>query len=192
VLNVGGGSRAIPIPSHYSGWRHDLLDIDARQEPDLLLDARDLRSLPAATYDAIYCSHNLEHYHRHHAARVVAGFHHILKPDGFAEILVPNLLNLMRTVVERGLDVDDVLYQSDAAPILVRDVIYGHSEQVETGNEFFSHKTGFSPKTLAHFVGKQGFPIQAMSTPNPLEIRGLFFKTTPTAEQMAMLNIRQC
>jgi len=31
VLNVGGGSKNIPIPPLYSGWEHVLLDID----PDL-------------------------------------------------------------------------------------------------------------------------------------------------------------
>ena len=30
VLNVGGGSKDIPIPSHYANWRHDLLDIDPK------------------------------------------------------------------------------------------------------------------------------------------------------------------
>ena len=28
VLNVGGNSKLIPIPPHFGGWRHDLLDID--------------------------------------------------------------------------------------------------------------------------------------------------------------------
>jgi hypothetical protein len=27
VLNVGGGTKAIAIPPHFDGWRHDLLDI---------------------------------------------------------------------------------------------------------------------------------------------------------------------
>jgi hypothetical protein len=29
VLNVGGGSKVIPVPEHYGGWEHVLLDIDA-------------------------------------------------------------------------------------------------------------------------------------------------------------------
>ena len=28
VLNVGGGSKEIPIPEHYEGWEHVLLDLD--------------------------------------------------------------------------------------------------------------------------------------------------------------------
>jgi hypothetical protein len=35
VLNVGGGSKDIPLPPHYGSWRHDLLDIDPMESPML-------------------------------------------------------------------------------------------------------------------------------------------------------------
>lgn len=59
VLNVGGGSKSIPIPDYFAGWRHDLLDIDDRGCPDLVCDARALLMLPGRQYEAVYCSHNL-------------------------------------------------------------------------------------------------------------------------------------
>lgn len=46
VLNVGGGSKLIPIPGYFDGWQHDLLDIDPRGAPDLVCDARELETLP--------------------------------------------------------------------------------------------------------------------------------------------------
>ena len=192
VLNVGGGEKSIPIPTHYTGWRHYLLDIDSRRNPDIVLDARDLRTLPPATYDAVLCSHNLEHYHRHHGAKVLAGFHHVLKPDGFAEITVPNLLDVMQQVVQRGMDLDDILYQSPAGPIMVRDVIYGYRREIEQmDNEFYAHKTGFSPNSLARFVSAYGFAFHAIACLQPLAITGYFFKSQPSPEQMTMLGIRQ-
>ena len=72
VLNVGGASKTIPIPPHYAGWEHLLLDIDPRGEPDIVCDARELTSLPPAQFDAVYCSHNLEHYYRYDGRRVRA------------------------------------------------------------------------------------------------------------------------
>src|SRR5262249_58225949 len=60
VLNVGGNTKAIAIPGHYARWTHHLLDIDPRGAPDILCDARRLKTLPADSYDAVYCSHNLE------------------------------------------------------------------------------------------------------------------------------------
>ena len=59
VLNVGGNSREIPLPPIYAGWEQILLDIDPAGRPDIVGDARNLESLPAASCDAVYCSHNL-------------------------------------------------------------------------------------------------------------------------------------
>ena len=111
VLNVGGNNKSIPLPAHFAGWQHILLDIDARGNPDLVLDARELAQTPAAAYDAVYCSHNLEHYHRHDGVRVLQGFLHVLKEDGFAQIVVPDIGELMRIVARQDLDIDDLLYQ---------------------------------------------------------------------------------
>jgi len=91
VLNVGGNSKEIPIPPHYNGWNHLLLDIDPKGKPDVVCDARELTTLAANRYDAIYCSHNLEHYHQHELPKVLGGFLHLLKDDGFAEIHVPDM-----------------------------------------------------------------------------------------------------
>ena len=71
VLNVGGNSKKIPLPPQYAGWENIVLDIDPQGKPDVVCDARQLRQLPSATYDAVYCSHNLEHYYRHDVPKVL-------------------------------------------------------------------------------------------------------------------------
>jgi predicted SAM-dependent methyltransferase len=141
VLNVGGNSREIPIPAHYKGWRHVLLDIDASKRPDVVCDAREMAKLPAGTYDAVYCSHNLEHYWRHDLPRVLAGFAHVLRPDGFVEAIVPDMKAVFVEMLERKLDVNDVLYTSPAGfPISVNDVIYGWGREIEeSGEDFYAH-----------------------------------------------------
>lgn len=68
--------------------------------PDVVCDARQLSQLPRATYDAVYCSHNLEHYYRHDVPKVLAGFSHVLKVGGFVHIIVPDMgaaTSFMRT-----------------------------------------------------------------------------------------------
>ena len=62
LLNVGGGSKTVAIPAYFNGWTHHLLDIDPSGTPDIVCDARNLQSLEAGRYDAVYCSHNIEHY----------------------------------------------------------------------------------------------------------------------------------
>jgi hypothetical protein len=65
VLNVGGNSKSIPLPPHFSGYKHVLLDIDPKSSADIVCDARRLSELEKEEFDAVYCSHNLEHYYRH-------------------------------------------------------------------------------------------------------------------------------
>jgi Methyltransferase domain len=179
VLNVGGNNRATLLPPQYAGWEQVLLDIDPRGNPDVVCDARELSSLPASTYDSVYCSHNLEHYFRHDAVKVLAGFVHVLKIDGFALIRVPDLAELMRTVVERNLDIDDFLYQSPAGPITVGDVIYGYGVEIErSGNDFYAHKTGFTQKSLMSILRAAGFPWVFVGS-GKLEVTAVAFLNKP-------------
>ena len=190
VLNVGGGSKAIPIPAHYQGWQHILLDIDPKGDLDIALDARSLHTLAPSTYDAVYCSHNLEHYHRHHGLEVLRGMHHVLKPDGFLEIRVPDVGEVIRLAAQKQLDLDDVLYHSPSGPILFRDVLWGYHVEIErSGRDYYAHKTGFTLKSLVSFVTPIGFPIYASRQEN-LEITAVFFKQPPTEEQQRLLNLR--
>lgn len=189
VLNVGGNSREIPLPPEYAGWDNVLLDIDPGCNPDVLCDARELDRLPAASFDSVYCSHNLEHYYQHDVARVLAGFQHVLKDEGFVFVRVPDIVVLMRVVVEQGLDITDILYQSNAGPITVRDVIYGYGREIErSGNDFFAHKTGFTEKSLLEVLHAAGFP-HVFTRYGFLEVTAFAFKNAPTAHAVGLLKL---
>ena len=172
VLNVGGSSKTIAIPAHYADWDHLLLDIDPQGNPDVVCDARKLDTLAAHSYDAVYCSHNLEHYYRHDAERVLLGFKHVLKPDGFVEIRVPDLTSVMRACIDRGVDVNDAVYTTPAGPITAVDVIYGWQKQIrESGNDFFAHKNGFTLKSLRAMLIDAGFKtVYVAEAPEDFEL----------------------
>lgn len=190
VLNVGGNSKAIPLPPQYEGWDHVLLDIDPKGNPDVVCDARELISLPESVYDSVYCSHNLEHYYHHDAKKVLAGFIHVLKADGFVFIRVPDISAVMQIVVANNLDIDDVLYQCPAGPIMVRDVIYGWGKEIErSGCDFFAHKTGFTEKSLTNLLDTAGFPWIFTNTGDNLEITAFAFKDEPSEYLTQLLNI---
>ena len=189
VLNVGGNDKAIKIPSCYAHWTHHLLDIDPTGNPDILCDARNLQTIRGNEYDSVYCSHNLEHYFSHDVPKVLLGFHHVLKDDGFAFIKVPDIVSVMRRLAQEGLDVDDVLYQSNAGPISVKDVIYGLGRQIEqSGCDFYAHKTGFSLKSLLSVLKDCGF-MHAYHLPGNLEICVIAFKNSPSNEATKLLNL---
>jgi ubiquinone/menaquinone biosynthesis C-methylase UbiE len=177
------------LPPIYHGWEHLLLDIDPKGAPDVVCDARTMTSLPAATYDAVYCSHNLEHYHRHEVPKVLAGFRHVLKADGFVHLRVPDIGAVMQTAVQNKLDIDDMLYQSPAGPITVRDVIYGYGVEIErSGNDFFAHKTGFSAKSLTAVLQSAGFANLFIGTGN-LEVVAYAFTGKASDYATALLKL---
>lgn len=186
LLNVGGNSKRIPLPPQYAGFEHLLLDIDPKGAPDIVCDARKLTTLDAGQFDAVYCSHNLEHYYRHDVKGVLEGFLHVLKAGAFAHIRVPDIHEVMRLTIERGLDIDDVLYQSAAGPIMVLDVIYGYTIEIErSGQEFYAHKTGFTQKSLMAALQRAGFSMVYCST-GRLEVEAVAFKGTPDPESLAL------
>jgi SAM-dependent methyltransferase len=191
VLNVGGGSKSISIPEHYRSWRHLLLDIDPRSGADIVLDARRLASLPTGTVDAVYCSHNLEHYYRHDVKTVLAGFLHVLKPGGFAEIHVPDMRGVLTQFVVSNMDIDDPLYQSPSGPISVHDVVYGYGKQIEeSGVDFYAHKSGFTEATLREALAQAGFThVYMANSEDHFSLGTLAFKSEPTTFQRALLHL---
>ena len=191
VLNVGGGSKSIPIPDHFADFEHLLLDIDPRGQPDVVKDARKLTELAPAQFDAIYCSHNLEHYFPHEVPQVLAGFRHVLKPEGFAEIRVPDLDKVFRTYVEKGLDITDVLYRANIGPVTVRDVIYGWSVEIQrSGQEYYAHRTGFSQTTLADDLTRAGFRQVYRRPGRAFELNVLAFLAPPSDDLRAILKLK--
>jgi ubiquinone/menaquinone biosynthesis C-methylase UbiE len=189
VLNVGGNNKSIQLPAHFAGFEHLLLDIDPRGKPDVLCDARELATQEADQFDAVYCSHNLEHYYRHDVQKVLAGFLHVIKDGGFAHIRVPDIAEVMRLTVENKLDIDDVLYTSPAGPIMVLDVLYGYSVEIESsGQDFYAHKTGFTEKSLLAALDKAGFSMASSNLEN-LEVNVIAFKGEPNSNTRALFNI---
>jgi hypothetical protein len=179
VLNVGGGSKDSPLPPQYAGWRHTLLDLDPAVRPDVVCDAREMHRLPAGEYDAVYCAHNLEHYYRHDVPKVLQGFRHVLKSDGFAHVIVPDLHEVMRQVMQKSLDLEDTLYQSGAGAISALDVIYGLGSEIErSGQDFYAHKTGFTQKSLHVALVAAGFRPVFIRAGN-LEVQALAFNGRP-------------
>ena len=59
-----------------------------------------------------------------------------------------------------------------------QDIVYGHSDSLEKGNEYMAHKTGFTPKSLNASLQGAGFQSIAMlSRESKLEIWALATKT---------------
>lgn len=174
VLNVGGGP--VHIAPEYEGWDVDLLDIDERYHPDICLDAREMGTLEAGQYDAVYCSHNLEHYHEHEVDVVLQGFYHVLKDDGYADVRVPDAASVIAAVTQRGLDLDTILYQAPVGPIRVCDVLWGYQKEIqESGQPYYAHLWGFSRDILGRALQRAGFEYILIGSQH-YELKALAYK----------------
>jgi len=191
VLNVGGNNKNHPLPSHYNGWEHILLDLDLTGNPDLHMDAVDMIELDPSQFDAVYCSQNLEHYYRADVPIVLQGMHHVLRDGGFVEILVPDFERLIKETYENKLDIDDTLYEvPDFGPISVHDFIFGYEFAKDPiGREICLHKTAFTQKSLEGFLKRNGFPIVYASDKWVWQIQMLGFKSKPSRETSELFGI---
>jgi hypothetical protein len=194
LLNVGGGSKRIPIPNHFSGWDHDLLDIAPAGDVDVVCNAVELsgHTEKHGFYDAVYCSHNLEHYHRHDLPKVLAGFKLVIHDQAFIEVHVPNMQEVF-TALAHGKDIEDLAYVAPCGPIKFVDIVYGLGSMIEhSGNDFMSHKNGFTPKSLGHTLFNAGFEyVFVGANKSAMEIVAFAFKQKPSAETMALLKLKE-
>jgi hypothetical protein len=188
ILNVGGNR--VQMPPQYSDWQQVLLDIDPSVMPDVLLDARDLHTaLDPGQFDAVYCAHNLEHYHEHEVEWVLKGFYHVLVEDGFVDVRVPDVVAVVTEMMRSELGLDSVLYQSSVGPIRVCDVLWGYAKEIKrSGQSWFGHKTGFSQRTLGLALQRAGFRHVLMDTGH-YEIKALAFKRQPAPEMLDRLGV---
>lgn len=187
VLNVGGGPSR-QLPSLYAGWTQVLLDIDPAVKPDVCCDAKQLRTMKGGQYDAVYCSHNLEHFYRHDVPIVLAGMRHVLKSDGFIHIAVPDVLALMKAVVDGRRDIMDAWYQCGAGPIRFHDVLYGWGQALEAGNLYYAHKCGFSEKSLTSALRAAGF-LSIYVAADGMNLEAYAFRSTPSLAQRRKMGL---
>lgn len=162
VLNVGAGPVLVPeIHGHPNlfpddHWRIVSLDIDPATNPDICLDARDLGSLLAAEYDAIYMSHTLEHFIRDEALEILRSFQRILKPDGMVYLRVPDI-GLLNTHLAQGKTLEDVAFSSASGPITYRDIRDGYGPELARGNDWYRHKFGYDTVSMSQILTEAGF-----------------------------------
>lgn len=160
VLNAGSGSRLArqlhpAFPEE--GWRETRLDLDPQSEPDVTGSITDMGDVFAdETFDAVWCSHVLEHLHGHLVPDALGEFGRVLRPDGFALITSPDLETVADLLVKRG--PDHVAYMSSAGPITPLDMLYGHSASIERGRSSMAHRTGFTCASLGRLLVEAGFP----------------------------------
>jgi SAM-dependent methyltransferase len=168
VLNAGCGQQVTRLHAIFRdpGWKVTRLDLEEAVNPDIVGSVTDLGVIPDASFDAVWCSHNLEHLYRHEVGKALSEFRRVLKGDGFALITSPDLEAVAELVVQGQLD--EVAYQSPSGPITALDMLFGHSASIEQGGYAMAHHTGFTCERIGGLLVDAGFSEARV-------IKGTFF-----------------
>lgn len=144
LLHVGCGGDAKPEwATEYTETR---LDIDGSHNPHIVASMTDMGDI--GEFDAVYCSHALEHLFPHEVVTALSEFRRVLNPEGFAMVLVPDLEDVKAT--------EDVILDAPCGPITGLDMIYGKRD-VLADRPYMAHKTGFVKDTLKKAFDAAGF-----------------------------------
>ena len=143
ILHAGCGSA--PLPPWLDG-QEVRLDIEPRCKPDIVASLTDLGNI--GPFDAIWCSHCLEHLHPDDGDVALKEFERVLQPGGAMLLLVPDMQDIRPT--------NEPVYESQFGPITGLDMFYGHHKLVKL-SPYMAHKTAFVSTTLAEKIARAGF-----------------------------------
>lgn len=144
VLHVGCGKAS--LPSWLASDEEVRVDIDPSMNPDVVASMTDLGDV--GEFDCVYSAHCLEHLSPHEVPIAIEEFRRVLKPGGFALVIVPDLTDVKPT--------HDILYEAPVGPITGHDVYFGYGPALKD-HPHMAHKCGFVPETMQKSLEGAGF-----------------------------------
>ena len=159
-LHIGCGrlNKSNAIGFDNDNWKEIRFDIDKRVDPDIVGTLTDMSLVETGSVDAIYSSHNIEHIFPHEVPVALEEFNRVLSKDGIVVLICPDLQSVCEEIVKDKLY--DPLYVSPEGPISPIDILYGHREAIEKGNEYMAHKCGFTYSVLDNLFLNAGFNMR--------------------------------
>ena len=186
VLNAGSGgpsSRGIGPIFASSEWEEIRLDVDPSVDPTTIGSITDMKDLfDSGCFDAIWSSHTLEHLFSHDVPVALGEFKRVLRPDGFALIMCPDLESIAHHIIQHG--ADHIAYVSPAGPITPIDMLYGHLASVAQGRSYMAHRTGFTADRLGNLLLQAGFPTVHVRRDDNFEICALAFNESADQDRI--------
>ncbi|MDB5814914.1 MAG: hypothetical protein JWN23_2031 [Rhodocyclales bacterium] len=188
LLHVGCGFSTIQnLPSYFQEgtWEELRYDINEAVKPDIVGSLQDMSIIENSSIDAIFSSHNIEHVWSFEVPVVLAEFLRVLKPDGVAVVLCPDILSVAQAITYGALT--NPLYVSPAGPISAIDIMYGHQADIQRGNIFMAHKTAFTAQTLSTELMSVGFVGSVVARDQVFGLHALATKTAWNAQAIKKL-----
>ena len=143
ILHAGCGGESLP---EWLAGEEVRLDIDPECGPDIVASLTDMGKI--GPFDAVYCSHTLEHLYPHDVPVALGECLRVLCRGGVAILVVPDLEDVRPT--------EEILYETPAGQIAGLDLYYGYRPWLRA-NPFMAHHTGFIAATLEKALAAVGF-----------------------------------
>jgi predicted SAM-dependent methyltransferase len=127
-------------------WQEVRLDIDPDCAPDIIGTVVDISAVPAASLDAIFSSHSIEHIYLHEVPRALRELVRVLTDDGFVVLTCPDFQAVCEAIAKNKLL--QPLYSSPSGPIAPIDILFGHGPSLASVKYHMAHKCGFTYSVL--------------------------------------------
>lgn len=155
LLHAGCGSKLNKVPHEFGAMKEVRLDLNPQVAPDIIASIVAMPMVEDESFDAVFCSHCLEHLYAFEVAMALREFARVLKSGGMLRIHVPDLQSIGGKI---ALDeIDSILYPSLIGFITPLDMLYGHQGSVGSGNLYMQHRTGFTQSLLKRRLEDAGF-----------------------------------
>jgi len=172
LINAGSGARGGGwLPPLFDGWEHVRVDVDPAVGPDLVASVTDLSAIPTGCADAVWSAHCIEHLFAHEVLTAIGEFRRVLRSDGFACIIVPDLQAIAEWIATDRLH--ETIYESSAGPVTAHDMLWGFGPAIERGDAAMAHRCGFTPSVFLQRLSDGGFAEIVLRRRPNLELAGL-------------------
>lgn len=180
-LNIGSRNSSIELPHILQDHFNIIsLDIDPACEPDICCDLLSLpqrEDLPLGEgglrthrkFDAVYCSHVLEHFSPEDSMAALRAMNHVLKTDGFVIIRIPSIEALVLHCQTYNLGFQESLHEHTGIPrgVTGQNVIFG----MPLEGPWMAHKRHFTGRELVQELNACGFTkVSGGFFPHAIEI----------------------
>jgi hypothetical protein len=171
-INAGCGfQNDSRLPRYFGKWRQIRIDIDPGMTPDVVANIADLSAIPAASVDAVWSSHSMEHLFAHEVPMALAEFRRVLRGSGFACIIVPDLQAIAHWIASD--QIHETIYESPAGPVTAHDMLWGFSQAISRDNTAMAHHCGFTPTHFLQSLQEAGFAEILLRRKSNLELVAL-------------------
>lgn len=143
LIELGGGAAPIVRPNCDVRMCQDA---NGNQMVDFTADFEKPLPIQSEEWDGVISKFSMEHVSWRTVRGLIKEIYRILKPGGTAVVIIPNLLEQARSLVEKG---DSGEWDDNASCLIFGDLDYPEN----------SHKCGFSPEYAGRLFREAGFAV---------------------------------